>query len=275
MKTLIWIALGMFSATMLWAETKKEFPAHWGQPPEIQLRDYVELPAGYGHGSSTLRNWITTNLQKDQAGAGAAQPAATVLYANDFEKATVGATPDDMMVLGGEFTVKSSGTNQFLELPGSPLDSFAVQFGPAVQDAVAVSARIYGTSKGRRAPTFGVGLGGVSGWKLQVSPGKKAVELLKDQELKATVAYDWKSGAWTQLWLEIRKVKDGEWKIEGKVWTSGESEPKSPLITADEKEEPISGKASILGSPFAGTPVWYDDLKVQALPPAQGESAAR
>lgn len=275
MKTLIWIALGMFSATMLWAETKKEFPAHWGQPPEIQLRDYVELPNGYGHGSSTLRNWITTNLQKEQSGAGAAQSAATVLYSNDFEKATVSAVPEDMMILGGEFTVKSSDTNQFLELPGSPLDSFAVQFGPAVQDVVAVSARIYGASKGRRAPTFGVGLGGVSGWKLQVSPGKKAVELLKDQEIKASVAYDWKSGTWTQLWLEIRKVKAGEWKVEGKVWTPDASEPKSPLIVADEKEEPISGKASILGSPFAGTPVWYDDLKVQALPPAQGESAAR
>ncbi|MGC3960464.1 MAG: hypothetical protein QM813_21805 [Verrucomicrobiota bacterium] len=265
MKTLIWIAFGMFSATLLWAEPKKEFPAHWGKPPEIQLRDYVELPNGYGHGSSTLRNWITTNLQTDQAGTGEAKPVATALYANDFEKAVAGAVPDDMMILGGEFTVKSSGTNQFLELPGSPLDSFAVQFGPAVQDSVAVNARVCGTAKGRRAPTFGVGLGGVSGWKLQVSPGKKAVELLKDQELKATVAYDWKSGTWTQLWLEIRKVKDGEWSVEGKVWASSEREPKTPLITVDEKEEPISGKASILGSPFAGTPVWYDDLQVLSV----------
>lgn len=266
MKTLIWIAMGVLSATLLLAETKKEFPAHWGQPPEIQLRDYVELPAGYGQGSSTLRNWIAANLQKDQAGAGAAQPAAaTVLYANDFEKATAGTVPDELMILGGEFTVKSSGTNQFLELPGAPLDSFAVQFGPAVQDSVAVGARIYGTGKGRRAPTFGLGLGGVSGWKLQVSPGKKAVELLKDQEIKATVAYDWKSGTWTQLRLEIRKVRDGEWQVAGKVWSPGEAEPATPLITAEEKEEPVSGKASILGSPFAGTPVWYDDLRVLSL----------
>jgi hypothetical protein len=191
-----------------------------------------------------------------------AADAPKALYENNFEQAPAGSAPGDLMILGGEFTVKSSGTNQFLELPGAPLDSFAAQFGPAAKDAVAVSARIFGTNKGRRTPTFGVGLGGVSGWKLQVSPGKKAVELLKDQEIKATVAYDWKPGAWAQLRLEIRKLKDGEWKVEGKVWDQGEAEPTAPLITAAEAEEPISGKASILGSPFAGTPIWFDDLRV-------------
>jgi len=276
MKTLIWIALGVVSVITLFAETKKEFPAHWGQSPEIQLRDHVELPAGYGQGSSTLRNWISANLQKDQAGAAAAKPAAaTVLYATDFEKPAIGTVPEEMMILGGEFTVKSDGTNQVLELPGAPLDSFAVQFGPAVKEDVAVGAQIFGTSKGRRAPTFGVGLGGVSGWKLQVSPSKKAVELLKDQEIKATVTHDWKSGTWSQLRLEIRKVKDGDWQVAGKVWSEGEAEPAKPLITAEEKEEPVSGKASILGSPFAGTPIWFDDLTVSGLPPTQGANAAR
>lgn len=258
--------MGIVSATTLFAETKPDFPAHWGKPPEIQTRDYVELPAGYGHGSSSLKHWINANLKKDQAGAGAATPATvTTLYTNDFAKAVVGSVPDDLMVLGGDFTVKREGPDQFLELPGAPLDSFAVQFGPAAQDAVAVGARIFGTSKGRRAPTFGVGLGGVSGWKLQVSPGKKAVELLKDQEIKATVNHNWKSGEWMQLRLEIRKVKAGEWQVAGKVWSPGEAEPAAPLISCDEKEEPVSGKASILGSPFAGTPIWFDDLRVLSL----------
>ena len=27
--------------------------------------DYVKLPAPYGHGSSTLRNWIIENLRRD------------------------------------------------------------------------------------------------------------------------------------------------------------------------------------------------------------------
>lgn len=191
-----------------------------------------------------------------------AEDASKPVYQNDFEKAEVGKVPEDLMVLGGEFVVKVEETNHFLELPGAPLDSFAVQFGPSEKENIRVSATILGTSKGRRAPTFGVGLGGVSGWKLQVSPGKKAVELLRDAEVKATAAFDWKSGEWTQLRLQIHKLKDGEWKIEGKAWQAG-SEPKGWMISSDEKEEPVTGKASVLGSPFAGTPIWFDELRVE------------
>ena len=169
------------------------------------------------------------------------------------------------MALGGEFVVKEEGTNKFLELPGAPLDSFAVQFGPGEKENIAVRARILGTAKGRRLPTFGIGLGGVSGFKLQISPGKKALELLKDQEIKSSAPFEWKSDSWTQLRLQIRKLKDGEWKIEGKAWSASETEPKDWMISLDEKEEPIAGRASALGSPFAGTPIWFDDLRVEKL----------
>ena len=36
----------------------KPFPRNWGKPPEIQTKDYVPLPNGFGHGSSTLLHWI-------------------------------------------------------------------------------------------------------------------------------------------------------------------------------------------------------------------------
>ena len=36
----------------------KAFPRLWGKPPEIQTKDYVPLPDGYGYGSSTLLHWI-------------------------------------------------------------------------------------------------------------------------------------------------------------------------------------------------------------------------
>ncbi len=42
----------------------KPFPKQWGNPPAIQTSDWVELPAGFGQGSSTLRNWILSNLDK-------------------------------------------------------------------------------------------------------------------------------------------------------------------------------------------------------------------
>src|SRR6267378_1283345 len=123
--------------------------------------------------------------------------AEKTLYENNFENAEVGKVPSEFLVLDGGFTVKEEGGDKFLELPGAPLDSFAVQFGPAENSTLGASARIRGTAKGRRYPTFGLGLYGVAGYRLQVSPAKKALELYKDQELKATAVFDWISGQWT------------------------------------------------------------------------------
>ena len=105
----------------------------------------------------------------------------------------------------------------------------------------------------------------MSGWKLQVSPGKKTLELLKDQDIKTSVEFEWKSGAWTRLRLQIRKNKDGEWRVEGKAWPDGASEPKEWMISFDEREAPVTGKASVMGSPFSGTPIWFDDLRVERV----------
>ena len=258
-------ALGL-SASLLVAGVTREFPAHWGQPPAIQTRDYVPLPGGYGNGSSTLAKWIAVNLEKDRGGSETQrQPAAKPLFENDFEKAVAGKLPDEFMSLNGEFAVREEQGNKMLELPGAPLDSYAAQFGPAEIADVVVGARIFSTAKGRRFPTFGVGLNGVSGYKLQVSPAKKALELLKDQDVKMSVAFDWKPGAWTQLRLQVRKVKEGEWRIEGKAWSHGNAEPDAWMISCDEKEEPVAGRASVMGSPFSGTPIWFDDLKVERV----------
>jgi hypothetical protein len=196
-----------------------------------------------------------THARADQAGM---KP----IYDNNFEQVAVGPVPDDFLVLNGEFSVQAEGTNRFLELPGAPLDSFGVQFGPVEKENVAVGARILGTAKGRRTPTFGVGLGGVAGFKLQVSPAKGVLELFKDQELKRSAAFTWTSGAWTELRLQIRKLKDGAWKVEGKAWPMGSGEPKDWMISFDEAEQPIPGRASVLASPFAGTPLRFDDLAV-------------
>ena len=51
------------------------FPAHWGRPPEIQTADHVELPGGFGMGSSSLAHWIKENIAEDMAnGIGPGKP---------------------------------------------------------------------------------------------------------------------------------------------------------------------------------------------------------
>lgn len=186
----------------------------------------------------------------------------SVLYSNNFEQTEVGKLPDDLMAIQGDFSVKAEAGNKMLELPGAPLDAFAALFGPTETANVAVTARIAGTAKGRRAPAFGVGLNGVGGYKLQLSPAKGVLQILKDQDAKASVDYAWKSGQWTWFRLEVRKFGDGKWKIRGRAWPQGKAEPDRWLVIFEEKEEPIAGRASVTGSPFSGTPIQYDDLVV-------------
>ncbi len=254
-------------AALALAAEKKSFPAHWGQPPQIQTQDYGDLPGGYGKGSSTLRNWISANLEKDKltqasGGKGAVAPAAKAIYAQDFEKAEPDKVPDGMLVLDGGFAVKQTAGGKVLELPGDPLDTFGVLFGPTEKDGLCVQARILGTGKGRRFPVLAAGLSGVGGYKLQISPAKKALELYRGEEVKASMPFDWKSGAWVSLKLQVRKVKDGEWKAEGKVWAQGADEPAAWLISFTDTTEPAAGRPSIWGLPYSGTPIQFDDLLV-------------
>jgi hypothetical protein len=188
---------------------------------------------------------------------------AKPLFENNFEQAEVGKVPEGFLVLDGEFAVKAEGGNKFLELPGAPLDNYGVLFGPTEKTDVAVTGRINGTGKGRRFPTFGVGLSGQGGYRLLVAPAKKAIELYKGDDLATSAAFEWKSGEWTNLKLQITK-SGAIWKVEGKAWQGG-AEPAQPTISYEAKEEPNEGRASIWGSPISGTPIQFDDLVLKAV----------
>jgi hypothetical protein len=193
--------------------------------------------------------------------------AAEPVYQNDFSQAEVGQVPAEFLVLDGQFAVQLADNNKVLELPGAPLETFGVLFGPSGKDAVAVSARIHGTGKGRRFPVFAVSLGGVGGYKLQVAPAKQAIEILQGEETRVSAPFVWKSGTWTRLRLEIRKFAQGTWQITGKAWPEPEPEPATWTASLTAAAEPLNGKAGVWGKPFSGTPIQFDDLKVETLEP--------
>ncbi len=182
------------------------------------------------------------------------------LYRNDFEAAEVGKTPAEMMVMSGDFAVRAEGRDgKFLELPGEPLDTFGLLFGPTPAGDATASARFFGTKKGRKFPTFGVSLGGVGGYRLQVSAAKKTLEIFQGDEPRQSVPYDWADATWTSLRVQIRKAGPG-WIVEGKAWPAGSPEPAAWTLTFETKEAPAAGRAGIWGSPFSGTPIRFDDL---------------
>lgn len=208
---------------------------------------------------------LTAVLLTLPCAARAADP--TPIYENTFDAAAMDKVPEDMLVLDGGFAVKEEGGNKFLELPGAPLETFGVLFGPTEPSGLSVSARIHGAGKGRRFPTFAVGLNGVGGHRLQVSPAKKLLELYKGDDVLTNAPMTWTSGSWTMLRLQSRKVKDGEFRIEGKAWKHGEPEPKEWPISITESVETPAGRSSVWGNPYAGTPIRYDDLQVTKAAP--------
>jgi hypothetical protein len=186
--------------------------------------------------------------------------AAEPIYANDFEAAEIDKTPKDFLVIAGTFLVKQDGANKVLELPGEPLDTFGVLFGPAQKEGVSARAKFFGTKTGRKFPTFGVSANGAGGFRLQVSPAKKALEIFKGDEARAGVPFEWTSGAWTSLRLQLRKTSTGSWIVEGKAWPAAAAEPPAWLVSLEEKDAPAPGRAGLWGSPYSGTPIRFDDL---------------
>lgn len=189
----------------------------------------------------------------------AAEPAKP-LFQNDFSKADVGKPPADVMVMSGDFSVKEDAKDgRFLELPGEPLDTFGLLFGPTPAGDVTANARFFGTKKGRKFPAFGISVGGVGGYRLQISAAKKMLEIFQGDEVRQSVAYEWKDESWTSLRVQVRKAA-AEWVVEGKAWPAGTPEPAAWTITFATKDEPPAGRPGIWGSPFSGTPIRFDDL---------------
>lgn len=198
-----------------------------------------------------------------------AAAAESVVYQNDFSKSETGKVPEEFLVLDGGFAVQEVNGNKVLQLPGAPLETFGVLFGPTEQSGMRITTRVHSTKKGRREPAFAVGLNGNAGFRLQVSASKKLLELFKGDTLVTKAPFTWESGSWTMLKLQVRKTGEKEFTVEGKAWKQGDTEPANWLVTHVEKPEPdaelLAGRASIWGNPFAGTPIDFDDIVVTKL----------
>lgn len=185
--------------------------------------------------------------------------AAAPIFSESFDQAEPGTLPAGFTAFAGAFKVAEEGGGKFLELPGAPLDSFGVLFGPAEKYPLTAGAKIFATSVKRKQPAFGVSLGGVGGYRLQVSAAKGALEIFKADEARASVPFSWASGTWTALRLQIREA-GGKWQVEGKAWAADAAEPAAWSIIHETSEPPPSGKAGVWGNPFSGTPIRFDDL---------------
>jgi len=187
-------------------------------------------------------------------------PNATPVLSEDFSK--ISEVPASWLVLNGEVALSTTNRNRFLTLPATPPVAHGVMFGPAMQDGLRVAARFRGEQKGRQSPAFGVGLNGISGYRLWVNPARRKLELLHNEVLVHEVDYQWAPDQWTHVMLQVHELPGLQWAIEAKVWDETQKMPAAWTLTWKDAETPLPGRPSAWGTPYSGTAIGLDDLQV-------------
>ena len=187
-------------------------------------------------------------------------------YRSDFSAAEVGSLPKEFQRINGDFAVAEFEGKKVLELPGEPLDTFGVLFGPGEHADLDVRANVWSAASGRRFPEFGVGAGDVGGYKHLVLPGQKKLQLRKGDDVAAAAEMrtPWKSAAWTAVRLRVSKAAEGRWKVEGKSWPADAAEPPAWDLTHETTDPPTAGRASVWGVPFSGQAIRFEDLAARS-----------
>lgn len=188
---------------------------------------------------------------------------ADSIYKNNFESYELNKFPDDMMEIDGLFKVnKNDQGKKHLEMASEPLTENAVIFGPSIKNSATLEVKVRGFKKRRSFPRFGIGLHGISGFRLRVVPSKNKIELVKNEEPVKSVPFEWNSEKWSNLRLQIEFSNDKS-LIKGWVWDDGSTPSVEPVITFSHDGTPGQGKASIWGTAYSGKVILFDDISLK------------
>ena len=168
-----------------------------------------------------------------------------------------------MMEIDGLFKVnKNDQGKKHLEMASEPLTENAVIFGPSIKNSATLEVKVRGFKKRRSYPRFGIGLHGISGFRLRVVPSKNKIELVKNEEPVKSVPFEWNSEKWSNLRLQIEFSNDKS-LIKGWVWDDGSTPSVEPVITFSHDGTPGQGKASIWGTAYSGKVILFDDISLK------------
>ena len=190
----------------------------------------------------------------------ATDPKVTVF---DFEAMADGDPPmREVMVVDGDIQVKTTASGKVLEIAAAPMLEANALLGVSAKGSASIEARVLTTKSGRSFPRFGIGVHGQTGYRLYVSPAKKELQLTKGAVVIKSVPFEWTSETWTHLKLDVRKGSGDAWEITAKAWAESTAEPQAPQMVQEDKGLSGLGRCSLWGTPFAGTPIDFDDVRV-------------
>ena len=179
-----------------------------------------------------------------------------------FDALPAGPPPDSLMVVEGGWAIAGEAGARVLELQAEPVVDAAILIGPSLKEGAAIRTRVRAARSRRAYPSLGVGLYGISGVKVRLVPARKTIELLVGEDVVAQGPFaGWTEDVWWQV--ELRVVAGGEtWTAEARVWADGGSAPAAATLAHRLEAAPGSGRASLIGAPYANKPVHFDDVTV-------------
>jgi hypothetical protein len=120
--------------------------------------------------------------------------AATPVFTEDFSKAERASFPRPDGV-GRPVLGEGGAAGRYLELPGAPLESYAAMFGPANKENWSARRGFQPRARDGVFRCSGVSINGVGGYRAQVAPAKKELELLKGDETVAKAPFVWENAS--------------------------------------------------------------------------------
>ena len=173
-----------------------------------------------------------------------------------------GDVPKDVFVVDGTIKIAAKEGNKAIMIDPSPITDATAQLGDSSNGSSSIEARVFASKKGRSFPRFGVSVHGMNGYRLIANLSRKQVELIKGDVVVKSAPFTWTTETWTKLRLEVKKSSDTEWSITGKIWAADAAEPKDAAIQHIDASLKGQGKCAIWGTPFAETPIYFDDIKL-------------
>ncbi|MCB1229766.1 MAG: hypothetical protein KDN19_05845 [Verrucomicrobiae bacterium] len=189
-----------------------------------------------------------------------------LVFSEDFEKMETGDVPSHYFVIEGDWSVVEIDGTKAMKLAEAPIVEAQVQLGDSLKDSGGtVLARIKADKKRRGYPRFGVGLHGMSGYRLRLFPAQGEIQLVRSDEVIKSAKVDWVAGEWWFIELTAKPVGD-HWEVQGRTWQDGKDRPETPQIAFEsEEEENFSGKASVTGTAYAGLPIYFDNIQIRRI----------
>lgn len=174
-----------------------------------------------------------------------------------------GEVPKEVFVVDGTVKIAAKDGNKAIMIDATPIVDASAQLAVSASGAASIQAKVFASKRARSVPKFGVSVHGMSGYRLLINAAKKQLELVKNEVVAASVPYTWTSDSWIKMKLDVKPGAGEAWVIEGKVWAADAPEPAEPTVKAEDKGLKGQGKSGLWGTPYAETPIYFDDVEVK------------